>query len=422
MTAKRREAAAFPGGENRITYRYMPFGSLENPAPTFVEAFHTRAEKCPVADWNCGLAKSYFDTSLYQAVMAFANVGSAELNINRFSEYLPVLCRNKPCSAQSCAPEARSASQATSGHPWSFRLEFTLATTPVTFTLSMQVNMKNFPHSLATITSSAYSMERRALLDLCAERGVTRKSIEKLLNKYQPPDEHIRIRNLDHYINALTHRSTLKEFVCPKGSNERMELLGDSIINFIVTDMLYKRFPHQDEGFLTRVRTKLVRGSSLHDWAVKHNLEELILMNSKALEQNWNTNAKKLEDTFEAIVGALYLDIGMSGCKAFLLRIINDVVDFDEAVKDNNYKDILMRRMQMVHSEMVNSNINKTQYGTDIMPQYSVIDTFGEDHQKIFKVAVSIDGKVLGTGQATQKRQAEQHAAYQALCEMGAVP
>lgn len=264
-------------------------------------------------------------------------------------------------------------------------------------------------------------MEKRPLSELCVERGVNRKSMENVLNKFQNGTERIRIRNLDHYVNALTHRSALKEFVTPKGSNERLELLGDSVINLVVTDLLYTKYPNEDEGFLTRVRTKLVRGSSLCKWAHEHGIESLMLMNSKALEQNWCANAKKLEDTFEAIVGALFIDIGMPACKMFLLPIIEKLVDFDEAVKDNNYKDILMRRMQTVHSEMVAANINRTQYGTDIMPHYSVVKTTGEDHQKVFHVAVSVEGTVLGVGHATQKRQAEQIAAKEALIRMGAI-
>lgn len=262
-------------------------------------------------------------------------------------------------------------------------------------------------------------MDKRPLDDLCEARGVTRTTIEDMINKLRLPHERIRIRNVNHYVNSLTHRSALKEYVSAKGSNERLELIGDSVINLIVTDLLYRMYPREDEGFLTRVRTKLVRGKSLCEWAKVHEMDKLLLMNSKALDQSWNTNTKKLEDTFEAVVGALYVDMGIGACRSFLENIIEKTTNFDEAIQDDNYKDMLMRKMQTVHSEMVAANMQCSQYGVDIMPQYTVVDTSGEDHRKVFHVQVAIEGKVLGYGSAMQKRQAEQMAAKEALGAIG---
>lgn len=261
--------------------------------------------------------------------------------------------------------------------------------------------------------------EKRPLEDLCAMRGVNRETIERMINALRKADECFRVRNLSLYTNALTHRSSLKEFHAPRGSNERLELMGDSVINLVVTDLLYRMFPKEDEGFLTRVRTKLVRGESLCGWARLHRMDELIMMNSKALEQGWYNNPKKLEDTFEAIVGAMYLDMGMNACKSFIENIVDKHVDFETVVQDDNYKDRLTRKMQCVHSDMVANNMNRTQYGEDIMPVYSVVGTSGNDHQKIFHVQVAIEGNVLGHGSAPQKRQAEQLAAQEALGKIG---
>lgn len=258
-------------------------------------------------------------------------------------------------------------------------------------------------------------MDKRPLQELCDQRGVTRRSIETLLNLLVPPENAIRIRNIEYYINALTHRSALKEYTARKGSNERLEYMGDAVIQLIVTEILYDKYPEEDEGFLTRVRTKLVRGASLSDWARHHDLGNLILMNSKALEKGWCGNEKILENTFEALVGALYKDIGQTACKTFIHSIIDGLTDFDEAIRDDNYKDILMRRMQLVHSDMVTNGVNKTRYGNEIMPLYTVVDTTGDDHQKTFHVVVSIEGVPYGSGAAKQKRQAEQMAAQEAL-------
>lgn len=262
-------------------------------------------------------------------------------------------------------------------------------------------------------------MDRRPVEELCRMRGVHRQSIEDMLNSMREESERIRIRNLSHYVNSLTHRSALREFTSVKGSNERLELLGDCVLNLIVTDLLYRMYPREDEGFLTRVRTKLVRGQSLCTWAKLHNMDTMILMNTKALDNSWNTNTKKLEDTFEAVLGALYLDIGMATCRDFVENIIRKTTNFDEIILDDNYKDILMRKMQTIHSDMVANNMHKSQYGTEIMPLYTIVDTSGEDHQKVFHVQVSIEGRVLGSGSANQKRQAEQLAAKQALDLVG---
>jgi ribonuclease-3 len=250
---------------------------------------------------------------------------------------------------------------------------------------------------------------------LCEQRGLNRQSIEACFNKFLAPDtENIRIRNLDLYIQAFCHKSALHEYECPCGDNERLEFLGDSVLNLVVTKYLFDRYPDRAEGFLTRLRTKLVRSSSLSAWAHNMGLQDMLLMSSKALEQGWHNNTRKLEDVFEALIGSLFMDAGIGSCKRLLYPILNRC-DFVCVEEDTNFKDILLRRMQAVHSWLVAQQLNQTQYGAESLPEYHLLDAIIPEHKRVFKVATSVAGVHLGTGEHPKKREAEQCAAKMAL-------
>jgi ribonuclease-3 len=226
--------------------------------------------------------------------------------------------------------------------------------------------------------------------------------------------EPIRIRNLDLYVQALTHKSTVREYDIPKGHNERLEFLGDVVLSMIVTKFLYDKYADENEGFLTRIWTKLVRSSSLCKWALQMGLDSLILMSSKALDQGWNQNPKKLEDVFEALIGALFEDQNIAACKRLLYPIL-EASDFTDVEQDNNYKDCLLRKMQSVHSWVVSQQLNTSQYGQDLLPVYHLVSTAGPDHKKVFMILVSVAGIHLDRGEHIKKRESEQLAAKVAL-------
>jgi ribonuclease-3 len=256
---------------------------------------------------------------------------------------------------------------------------------------------------------------KKDISDLCLKRGVNRQSVEACLNTFTPPDsEQIRIRSMDLHIAALSHKSVAKEYQSRHGNNERLEFLGDSVINLVVTKYLYDRYPEKAEGFLTRIRTKLVRSSCLAFWARDIGLHELIMMSSKALVEGWNTNTKKLEDVFEAIVGSLFLDVGIAACKRLLYPML-DRVDYLDVEEDTNWKDLLLRKMQAVHSYMVTNQLNMSQYGTETLPAYVLIGTRGSEHSKMFAITVTVAGAPVGQGEHTRKKEAEQLAAKMAL-------
>lgn len=203
-----------------------------------------------------------------------------------------------------------------------------------------------------------------------------------------------KISNLDLYERAFTHKSALKEDESLSGSFETLEFIGDSVLGFVITKFLYDRYEDKQEGFLTKARTKLVRGETLAKIATKMELYKWIKMDEKGMRNEWNHNPKILEDAFEALIGAIYMDMGLLHAKEFILRIYNDpsFVNMESIMVDDNYKDHLMRYCQ--------SN------GLSL-PVYNV----GHHENGIFYIDVFVDGVCLGRGFAKNKKQAEQNAA-----------
>ena len=201
------------------------------------------------------------------------------------------------------------------------------------------------------------------------------------------------------YQTAFTHKSALRDFP-DRESYERLEFVGDSILNFIVTRYLYERYPKSSEGFLTRIRTKLVSGSTLAELSSKLNLQDLLIMNDRANRSGWRNNDRIKEDVFEAIIGAMYLDTGIPACRRWITKLLDKYVEWDEILVDNNHKDMLMRACQ-------SRNWN--------LPIYNVDSTMGPDHQKTFGMSVWVQGNMVGCGHDLNKKRAEQKAASEAL-------
>jgi ribonuclease-3 len=203
-----------------------------------------------------------------------------------------------------------------------------------------------------------------------------------------------KISNIDLYQKAFTHKSALKENENLSGSFETLEFIGDSVLGFVITKFLYDKFEERQEGFLTKARTKLVRGETLARIASKLELYKWIQMDEKGMRNEWNRNPKILEDAFEALVGAIYMDLGLLHAKQFILRIYNDpsFVNLDMIMVDDNFKDHLMRYCQSNGFEL---------------PVYSTVS-----HENgVFHVAAHVDNTCVGQGFAKNKKQAEQNAA-----------
>ena len=204
-------------------------------------------------------------------------------------------------------------------------------------------------------------------------------------------------------INAVTHSSYIKEHSKEHKSNERLEFLGDAFFDAIIGEELYKIFPHQEEGFLSRVRASLVCEKSLAIAARKIDLGIHILMGNGEEKSGGRERESILADTMEAIIGAIYLDGGFVSAKSVVLDIFHDVIEDAKNGKYiiRDYKTALQEKLQ--HDGT-----------TDI--KYVLIKETGPDHDKTFKVQLIVNGKPETTGEGKSKKQAEQHAA-QAMIE-----
>jgi ribonuclease-3 len=209
-----------------------------------------------------------------------------------------------------------------------------------------------------------------------------------------------KVNNLAIYQKAFTHKSALKRYTLTE-SFETLEFMGDSVLGFLVTKLLFDKYEEKQEGFLTKARTKLVRGNMLANIARRLELDKWILMDEKGIRNGWNHNEKVLEDAFEALIGAIYLDLGLLHTKKFVLGIFSDetYVNMDCIMIDDNYKDRLMRYCQA----------NKLS-----LPEYPILSHINGT----FTVSVSINGAVLGQGSAKTKKQSEQFAALEALTQL----
>ena len=207
-----------------------------------------------------------------------------------------------------------------------------------------------------------------------------------------------KINDIELYQRAFTHKSALKRYNL-SSSFELLEFLGDSVLNFIITRYLIDTYQGEDEGFLTKLRTRLVRGNTLADVGRKLGLDKYILMDEKGDRNGWNNNANILEDVFESLVGAIYSDIGLAHAKMFVLRIFTNpaIVDISQLeTLDDNYKDRLMRECQTC------------KFG---LPTYVLIRRDGIH----FIVQVQLTGYLMGVGNANTKKAAEQNAAFNTL-------
>jgi len=209
-----------------------------------------------------------------------------------------------------------------------------------------------------------------------------------------------KINDLSLYQRAFTHKSALKKYTLTE-SFETMEFMGDSVLGFVITKLLFDKYEEKQEGFLTKARTKLVRGKTLAHIARYLKLDRWVLMDDKGIRNEWNKNEKVLEDVFESFIGAIYLDLGMVHAKRFILNIFeNDqIINMNNLMIDDNFKDQLMRWCQARKIEL---------------PQYPILS-----HQSgVFNVSVIINNQSIGWGSAKNKKQAEQNAAYQGILRL----
>ena len=225
------------------------------------------------------------------------------------------------------------------------------------------------------------------------DRTESVSSVEKKINYI--------FHNKDYIRQAFTHKSL---DTSPRKNYERLEFLGDAVLDIIVSRELMREFPEGDEGLLTQRRASLVQKPFLA--TIGHLLD---LMDHLKIEQSVNLNIEKIADKqlanlFEALIGAMYLDGGIEPCRRLILDTI--WAHKEEAWKSTNYKGKLI---EYCHSHEIEN------------PVFLVKDISGPDHQKTFEIQVKIGSKTYESGLGTNKKTAEQTAAQLALDELGAV-
>ncbi|MCL4237124.1 MAG: ribonuclease III [Anaerolineae bacterium] len=217
----------------------------------------------------------------------------------------------------------------------------------------------------------------------------------------------VEFRNLSLLQRALTHRSYLNEH--PEHSledNERLEFLGDAVLDFIAGAWLYDRFPEMDEGRLTRLRAGLVRTEALASFAAGYRLGEALLLGKGEDDSGGRHRPKNLCGAFEALIGALYLDQGMSAARAFVEPLLEPALaDMLERDTEKDAKSLLQEWSQAALGET---------------PAYRTVESYGPDHAKQFTVQVLIGTTVCGVGVGHSKQVAAQDAAQRALAAIEA--
>ncbi len=197
-------------------------------------------------------------------------------------------------------------------------------------------------------------------------------------------------------IEALTHKSYKKPY-----NNERLEFLGDAVLDLIVGEYLYKKFPNKAEGVLSKIRASLVNEGGFAKLAQVLHLGDYLYLSSAEENNNGRNKPSLLSNAFEAIIGALYLEAGLEKAKEITVKLLEDTYPkIDLATLSKDYKTTLQELTQATHG---------------VTPSYELVSATGPDHNKVFEVAILLDGEILATAKGKSKKAAQQEAAKIAI-------
>jgi len=208
--------------------------------------------------------------------------------------------------------------------------------------------------------------------------------------------------NPEIYLTAFTHRSVTHDpRTADTQSNQRLEFLGDAVLDLIISEYLYRLFPESSEGELSNNRAKIVNRKSLAGFAGSMGLAEYLVIGESADNEKIRTSESALADVFESLTGAIYLDKGLEAARSFVMQQVIGHVNFQTIVAaEHNYKSRLIEYTQSRHMDP---------------PVYTVIAAEGAEHEKIFTVEVTCEGRTYGKGTAQRKKDAEQFAAKETM-------
>lgn len=209
------------------------------------------------------------------------------------------------------------------------------------------------------------------------------------------------LKNKPIYKIAFTHRSYLNEYPGENESNERLEFLGDSILSFLVSSYLFEKRVSDEEGDLTNLRSFIVKTGSLAKAAQNLGLGKNLRMSKGEEQSGGRENPQLLANTYEALLGAIFLDQGLEKAKDFVATSLLPL--FEKELQSGPPKDSKSRLQEIAQNTTKQS------------PKYKILKTQGPDHAKVFTVGVFLQGKQIGEGSGLSKQLAEEEAAQKAL-------
>ncbi len=232
------------------------------------------------------------------------------------------------------------------------------------------------------------------------ESDYYKEKIQWLLNNLN-----IWYKNITNYILAFIHKSIVNERpdFAPE-HNERLEYLGDAVLELVITDALFKEFPNKDEWELTDIRSAIVRWTNLSKVARKLNFSEYLILGKWEEKTGWRSNDYILANTVEAFIWALYLDLGFTEVQKFILK--NIYITLQDILQQNLTKDY-----KTIFQEL-------SQAKFDITPHYEILEETWPDHNKNFKVGAFIWEKIYGKWNWTSKKKAQEQAAKEAYLKL----
>ena len=211
-----------------------------------------------------------------------------------------------------------------------------------------------------------------------------------------------KLENEDLFRTAFTHRSYLNEHPNSKyKSNERLEFLGEAVLQLASSEYLFQKYENSPEGDMTNYRSAIVCTSSIGAEAKRLGYGEMLLLSNGEESTGGRTREYILANTFEAVLGALYLEKGFDFCRKFLEKEL--FYKIEKVIEEEKYKDAKSLFQEKAQEK----------YG--ITPTYKIEDSWGPDHEKNFKVGVFLDNNLWGEGRGKSKQKAEQDAAEKAL-------
>lgn len=225
-------------------------------------------------------------------------------------------------------------------------------------------------------------------------------SLEKLEN-----DIRYKFKDKNLLVNALTHTSYA--FEKHTKSNEKLEFLGDSILEFISSKYIYENFPNLREGEMTKVRATVVCEESLYKIAKRHNFSDFLYLGKSEKASNKDVRKAIMADSVEAVIAALYFDAGLEEAEKFIVENLKEEINLaSKHVGEKDYKTVLQEILQK-HGE--------------VKIEYDIIKEEGPDHDKTFTAQIKYNGQILTTGVGKTKKSAQMEAAKKAIEEIKSI-